>query len=242
MANFVLVHGAWHGGWCWRYVARVLTHGGHAVYAPSLTGLGDRAHLVSPSVDLDVHVRDIGNLLRFEDLNDVILVGHSYGGIILTGVADTEMARIKHLVYLDAMVPEVGESDMDLQGPEGAETIYRAAASAGWGWLIPPWTARQLGVVDKQQARWVESHLVPHPLRTFETPYTGSLKARSIDSTYIYCSDPASGFFDVSATRARAAGWGFHELRTGHDAMVTAPLDVADILLALAPSPHHQEG
>ncbi|MGZ0244868.1 MAG: alpha/beta fold hydrolase, partial [Alphaproteobacteria bacterium] len=110
MASFVLVHGAWHGGWCWRDVRRVLEEHGHTVFTPTLTGLGERSHLLSPDIDLETHIADVINLLVWEELNDVILVGHSYGGMVITGVADQAKDRLRHIVYLDAFLPADGES------------------------------------------------------------------------------------------------------------------------------------
>jgi pimeloyl-ACP methyl ester carboxylesterase len=117
MRTYVLVHGGGHGGWCYQPVARILRSKGHAVYAPSLTGLGDREHLLSPAVDLDMHITDIVKLLEFEDLRDVILVGHSYGGMVITGIADRATDRVGHIVFLDAATPKNGQSLVDVAGP-----------------------------------------------------------------------------------------------------------------------------
>ena len=118
--TFVLVHGAWHGGWCWRFVRDLLEKSGHRVHAPSLTGLGERKHLARPDIDLDTHIADIVSLLEMEDLSDVVLVGHSYGGMVITGVADRAPERIGRLVYLDAFVPEDGKCTLDYVVPERA--------------------------------------------------------------------------------------------------------------------------
>src|SRR5262249_25595660 len=131
MATFVLVHGAWHGGWCWRDVAARLRRAGHDVYAPSLTGLGERAHLARPGIALDDHVQDVVALLQMEALSDVVLVGHSYGGMVVTGAADREAARIRRLVYLDAFVPESGRCVLDYVVPERAAAMRREGEQVG---------------------------------------------------------------------------------------------------------------
>ena len=118
MSTFVLVHGAWHGGWCYKRVAQILRKAGHEVYTPTLTGLGERSHLMSPTVNLDTHVQDIGNVIRWEELSDLVLCGHSYGGMVITGVADKVPDKIKALVYLDAFVPSNGEAIADGLDPE----------------------------------------------------------------------------------------------------------------------------
>src|SRR5262249_15229204 len=131
MATFVLVHGAWHGGWRWRDVAARLRRAGHDVYAPSLTGLGERAHLARPGIALDDHVQDVVALLQMEALSEVVLVGHSYGGMVVTGAADREAARIRRLVYLDAFVPESGRCVLDYVVPERAATMRREGEQVG---------------------------------------------------------------------------------------------------------------
>lgn len=136
MATYVLVHGAWHGGWCWRAVARSLRADGHEVHAPSLTGLGDRRHLAAPDIDLDTHVMDVVHLLEMEDLTGVVLVGHSYGGMVVTGAADRAHPRIRSLVYLDAFVPEDGRTLLDYVVPERAARMAEEGRRTGW--VSPP--------------------------------------------------------------------------------------------------------
>ena len=138
MTTFVLVHGAWHGGWCWSRVARRLRAAGHEVHTPTLTGLGDRSHLMSRSVNLQTHVQDVANLLHWEELNDIVLCGHSYGGMVITGVANRLAKRIKSLVYLDAFVPENGQAVLDFMPADRVEQFYESVREKGAGWLIPP--------------------------------------------------------------------------------------------------------
>jgi pimeloyl-ACP methyl ester carboxylesterase len=231
MLTFVLVHGAWHGGWCWSRVARLLHDAGHTVYAPSLTGLGDRTHLARPEVDLALHVEDVVALIETEELRSVILVGHSYGGMVITGAAARVAPRLAHLVYLDAFVPAPGHALFDLVSPERAAAFRQAAAEQGDGWRIPPLSPARLGVTSTRDTEWLTRRLVPQPLRTFEQalPAAGGDRMKR---TYVYCAKPATGAFDQFAERFRDDGkWTFHDVKTGHDAMITAPGDVAKILM-----------
>ena len=233
MATFVLVHGAWHGGWCWVRLARLLRDAAHEVHTPTLTGLGDRAHLARPEVDLDAHIQDVVALLEVEELRNVILVGHSYAGMIITGVAARAANRLSHLVYLDAFVPEAGKALLDYLGPR-AEAVRESARTAGEGWRVPSFPPERFGVTSQRDTEWLQRRLVPQPLRTFEQPLAAA-GADKLRRTFVYCSSPAMGAFDQFAERLRDdRKWQFHELKTGHDAMITAPGDVARILLPLA--------
>jgi len=231
MLTFVLVHGAWHGGWCWSRVARLLHDAGHTVYTPSLTGLGDRAHLARPEVDLALHVEDVVALIETEELRSVILVGHSYGGMVATGVAARVSPRLAHVVYLHAFVPASGQSLLDLLAPDRAAAFRQAAADQGEGWRIPSPPPARFGVTSARDTEWLTRRLVAQPLRTFEQPLAGA-GAERVKRTYVYCSKPATGSFDQFAERFRDDGkWTFHDVKTGHDAMITAPGDVAKILM-----------
>ena len=230
IGTYVLVHGAWHGGWCWAKVARLLRDAGHEVYTPTLTGLGERAHLARPEVDLDTHIQDVVAMLEAEELRQVTLVGHSYGGMVITGVAARTSGRIGHLVYLDAFVPEAGKSLLDYVG-EGAGAMREAAVAHGEGWKLPSFPPERFGVTSQRDTEWLTKHLVPQPLRTFEQalPAAGGEKLKR---TYVYCSKPAMGAFDQFAERLRDdRKWTFHDVKTGHDAMVTAPGEIAKILM-----------
>ena len=154
-ATYVLVHGAWHGSWCWKRVRKGLRDTGHQVFTPTLTGLGERSHLNSAAVNLSTHIADVVNLLRWEDLSDVILCGHSYGGNVITGVADRIPERIRSLVYLDAFVPEDGECLFDLVPPELAQRMRLQAQTAGSGWNIPPLPAEHFNV-NLRDAAWIK--------------------------------------------------------------------------------------
>jgi len=228
--KYVLVHGAWHGGWCWAKVARLLRDSGHEVYTPTLTGLGERAHLARPEVDLELHIQDLVAMLESEELRQVTLVGHSYAGFVITGAAARAAGRIAQLVYLDAFVPEAGKSLLDYAGPR-AEAIREAARTQGEGWKIPPFAPERFGVTSQRDTEWLTKHLVPQPLQTFAQPLPAA-GGDKLKRTYVYCSKPAMGPFDSLAERlCDDRKWTFHDLKTGHDAMVTAPGDVAKILM-----------
>ncbi|MCX7892232.1 MAG: alpha/beta fold hydrolase [Burkholderiales bacterium] len=228
--TFVLIHGAWHGGWCWKRVCHVLTAAGAAVHTPTLTGLGERAHLASPDVGLATHVQDVVNVLACEELAEVVLVGHSYAGVVVTAVADRVPDRIARLVYLDAVVPRDGECLLDRVSPEFRRRIDALARDEGDGWLVPPLSAERLGLVADADIDWVMPKLVPHPYRTFREPVALSFPpGGTAPRTYINCigTQPRG-----SARTPQADGIDdYHELATGHDAMVTAPDDVAHLLL-----------
>jgi pimeloyl-ACP methyl ester carboxylesterase len=231
IGTYVLVHGAWHGGWCWAKVARLLRDAAQDVYTPTLTGLGERAHLARPEIDLETHIQDVVAVLESEELRQVTLVGHSYGGMVISGVAARAAARISHLVYLDAFVPEAGKSLLDYLGPLAA-VMREAAAAQGEGWKIPSLPPERFGVSSQRDSEWLTKHVRPQPLKTFEQPLPAS-GGDKLKRTYIYCSKPATGTFDQFAERLRDdRKWTFHDVKTGHDAMVTAPGEIAKILMA----------
>ena len=235
MATYVLVHGAWHGGWCWQRVIPLLRADGHAVYAPTLTGLGERSHLLTPAIDLTTHARDVLGVLEYEDLDDVVLVGHSYGGVVITAVADQAAARLQRLVYLDAFVPADGQAVFDLLPPERRAVFEEQARSAGEGWRIPPPPLEGFGVTEDADLEWARPRVGPHPLKTFQQPVRlTSAAALALPRTYIWCSQ--FGTFRAVAERARDdTTWRYHELATGHDAMITAPGELAGLLRETAP-------
>ena len=238
MATFVLVHGAWHGGWCWQKVIPFLEAAGHEVYAPTLTGLAERASELAPDVGLDTHIQDIVGLLEEKNLHGVILVGHSYGGMVITGVVDQVPERIAHLVYLDTFVPRDGESMVDVS-PMVIYLLRRQAQADGW--RID--SRGTYGVTTEPDRSWVLSKVTPQPLKTLEQPL--HLKNPAIveatPRTHICCT--GGGFFfslvrplvrRILARRAlppREEGWRLRQLPTGHDAMITMPRELADCLL-----------
>lgn len=236
MATFVLVHGGWHGGWCWQRVAPLLRAAGHAVWAPTLTGLADRAHALTRDTGLATHVADVARLLAFEELTGVVLVGHSYGGMVTTGVAAAAPDRLAALVYLDAMVPADGQSVFDLLPPARGAFLREQANARGDGWRVPPPSPAALGIDDGTEARWLAGKLTDHPLRAFQEPSAQPGPAPDLPRTYVHCTDgPIVPSFAPFAARFRHdPGWAYHELATGHDAMLSEPRAVADRLLAAA--------
>ena len=221
--TFVVVHGAWGGGWAWKRVDSLLTARGHTVYRPTLTGLGERVHLGSPEVGLSTHVRDVVNTLVYEDLRDVVLVGHSYGGMVITGVADQVPDRIRQLVYLDAYVPEHGESLLSIGGPLRESTI------AGWtrfGMVVPPW------LEPRRDPPWD----VPHPYKSLTEPLLlTNPAARGVPAVYILTVEAGAegDSFSMHADRARARGWTVLRMTAGHNPQTTAPRELAELFHGL---------
>jgi pimeloyl-ACP methyl ester carboxylesterase len=231
MAIFLLVPGAWLGGWCWRYVAAPLRASGHTVIAATLTGLGERAHLLTPQTGLHTHVDDIVGMLHYRDLSGVTLVGHSYGGTVITAVAEQVPERIRMLVYLDASVPRDGESNNDVVGPEMAAQLRADAQSGGEGWRVPPAAYVAARLPDSIRP-WVEERLTPHPLRSFEEPVRlRSQAASALPRAFIRSTQ--SALYDRLLARAREAGWHCREIGGGHYQMLTEPAAVAAALAEL---------
>jgi pimeloyl-ACP methyl ester carboxylesterase len=231
--TFVLVHGAWHGGWCWRRVADRLRGGGHVVFTPTLTGLGERSHLLSAGIDLATHIADIVNVMRWENLTDVVLCGHSYGGFVISGVAERMAPAIRSLVFLDAFVPRNGESVLDLTGPAVQDSIRTALHNGDLA--IPPRPAQAFGVNESDRA-WVDRLCVPQPIATFtdKIALTGA-RARIARKTYIRAKAYANPGFDRAADELRADGsWHTAEAPGGHDVMVDQPERLTEFLLEAA--------
>jgi pimeloyl-ACP methyl ester carboxylesterase len=231
MATFVLLHGAFHGGWCWAPLAGILRARGHAVTTPTQTGLGERRHLLAPGITLETFAGDLVNHLRYEDLTDVVLVGHSFAGGPISKAAEMEGARIRKLVYLDAVVLEGDETPFDLF-PEATRTTREKMAEAHDGGVsIPPPSAESFGVTDAAQAAWLTPKLTPHPIDT----YRAGLKlteppGAGLPKLYVHCTGPDYAPLRWAVARVRAAGWRIESIATGHDAMVTAPEALADLL------------
>jgi pimeloyl-ACP methyl ester carboxylesterase len=192
----------------------------------TLTGLGDRTHLAGPSVNLTTHVADVAAMLDMEDLTEVVLVGHSYGGMVITGAAERAWRRIRRLVYLDALVPQHGQSAFDLNSAQFRERLEQDAAANGGGFAP---IAGILGITDTNDLEWVSARLRPQPIGTFRQPVDAPAFAARLPRTYIYCTQ--FGFKDT-AERCRQAGWPVLAIDSGHDAMVTHPRQLADLLLS----------
>ncbi len=234
MRNYVLVHGGFHGGWCWTRVAECLRAAGHRVHTPTLTGLGERAHLLSPTVGLSTHIQDVLGVIRWERLDDVVLCGHSYGGMVVTGVADAEPARIGSLVYADAFVPESGQSLLDLLGPDRSAAMVANAVEHGDGWRVRPPSASGYDIADAADRAWVEGLLTPHPLRSCTEPLE-LIRPAPKRRVFICATGYHRSDFREFAARVRPTPqWVVHDVACGHDLMVDAPDRVAEILLAEA--------
>ncbi len=231
--TFVLVHGAWHGGWCWQRVADRLRQDGHTVFTPTLTGVGERAHLLRAGIDLKTHITDIANVLKWEDLKDVVLCGHSYGGFVISGVAEQAAPSIRSIVFLDAFVPNNGESVQDLTGPAVKEAI--AGALQRGEIAIPPRAAEAFNVNPADRA-WVDRMCVGQPIATFtdKIALTGA-RDRIARKSYIRAAHYPNPGFDRALGEARAnAAWRTYDVPCGHDVMVDMPDRLSEILLEVA--------
>jgi pimeloyl-ACP methyl ester carboxylesterase len=225
MATFVLVHGAWHGSWCWQRVRAALQQLGHEVFTPTLTGIGERSHLLAENVDLQTHVLDVVNLIQWEELKDVVLCGHSYGGMVVTSVADRIPQRIRSLVFLDAFVPQDGQSLMDF-APIAADQLVE-------GWQCLPISAETFGVNAADRA-WVDRQCTVQSLACFSQPakLAGDI-GRVNRIAYAFASGWAGGQspFRPFYEQARARGWATCEIDCGHDVMLDRPDAVTELLL-----------
>lgn len=233
--TFVLVHGGWCGGWWMSRLARALRSRGVEAFAPTLTGLGERAHLATPEVGLETHILDILGLLHYEDLRDVILVGHSYGGAVVTGVADRARDRIKRLIYLDAIVLQNGQSPADVFPPQLTQGLTDLAQTYGNGWRAPaPFTMQQFGVTSPEDIAWNERGMVMQPLKGLTERLTMQDVKFPFPVNYIACTVGAMGLFDQSAALAKAQGWDYREVPLTHAAPAVAPDACADLLIEVS--------
>jgi pimeloyl-ACP methyl ester carboxylesterase len=232
MATFVLVHGAWHGSWCWKRVRKALQAQGHDVFTPTLTGVGERSHLLSRQVNLDTHIADVENLMRWEDLSDVVLCGHSYGGCVIGGVAARVPERIRSLVYLDAFVLESGENLVQHIPESQHKQLLEGVQAIGDGWKVPPIPAEVFNV-NASDREWVNRQCTMQPLATFEQRIQVSGNARKISNvTYVL----ATGFREGSPfppfyEKAKAQGWKTITIPCGHDVMLDMPDELTGILV-----------
>ena len=227
MATFLICHGAWSAGWAWKKVRPLLRAAGHEVFTPTYTGLGERAHQANPSVDLETHVKDVLAVIEFENLKDFVLVGHSYGGMVATGVADRVPERVRQLIYLDAFVPGHGQSLLDLR-PPGPRPVGTETASEDW-LIAPNPPAPDTSAAD---LAWITPRRRPQPVKTFSQP----LQLRNPDSrlprTYIYCTrkTPDDVFLQFSKRFKSDPDWRYHEIDSSHSPNVTAPEALARLL------------
>jgi pimeloyl-ACP methyl ester carboxylesterase len=244
MSTYLLVHGSWHDGRCWDRVVPLLETAGHRVFAPTLTGYGDKAHLLGPEVGLDTHVDDVVGLIEEEDLTDELLVGHSYAGLVVTSVANAVPDRIAHLVYLDAMVPEDGETAVDVM-PVSQFLIHQAKSSPS-GWRIPPMPEQPapyglFGVTDPDDVAWLRTTLSDMPVLCLQQPvHLDDPATRAIRRTHIHNTVAPDGIVSrpVPALQPNGEPSEVRELPTGHDSMITMPVELSELLLEVAsPAP-----
>ena len=232
MATFLVAHGAWSAGWAWKKMRPLMRTAGHEFWTPTYTGLGERAHLANPDVGLDTHIQDIVAVLEAEDLGDVYLIGHSYGGMVATGIADRARARIKHLIYLDAFAPTDGQSVFDLQQAETLARMRAGAATSGDGWRIP--TGPMPPDTAPEDVEWASARRKPQPIKTFEAKLKLSAEP-SAPRTYIYCkrARPDDNFRQF-LERAKRENWRSYEIDASHNPHITAPDMLMKILGEIA--------
>lgn len=234
--TFVLVHGAWHGGWCWSRVADRLRAAGHQVFTPTQTGLGERKHLLSKDITLDTFRNDIVNVIEAEELSKIVLVGHSFGGLAISGVADVMPERIRHLVYLDSLMVEGGKSPFDCLPADVVAARRKLAEESSGGLSLPNPPPSAFGVSDAEDTEWVKRRLTPHPLSTYTSKQ--NIKGpvgNHLPRTYVHCTGPSYGALQASRDWVKAQqGWRFAEIATGHDAMVTSPDELARLLIGVS--------
>lgn len=236
MSQFVLVHGAWLGAWCWRRVLPLLRSAGHDAYAVTLTGTGDRSHLLSAAIRLRTHIQDVLSLIVCEEMDEVVLVGHSYSGMVITGVADALMQRqpslIRHLIYLDAVTPLPGESWSSQHAPETVSSRIKAAMDSG-GVFIPAPDANIFGL-DGPDRDWVNRRQTPHPFGVYRDPLSfDAERIGKLPRTFVDCTSPALPTIAIMRQRVRQnPGWRVEELATGHLPMISMPKELARILLS----------
>jgi len=230
--DYVLVHGGWHGGWAWRRVADRLQAAGHRVFAPTLTGLGERSHLLGPEVDLSTHITDVMNLVHWEGLSDFVLCGHSYGGMIVSAVADRVPERVRALLYADALVPPDGTSLLDHFGEERREALMARLRASGDPWRLPPPPAESWNLADPADRRWVDSLTTAHPLASFAERISLTGRWRGVArKTFVLADRYAQPTLKDVFRTLTADEWDLHVFDAGHELMIEKPQDLTDLLL-----------
>jgi pimeloyl-ACP methyl ester carboxylesterase len=231
--TFVLVHGAWHGGWCWRRVAERLRARGHIVHTPTLTGLGERAHLLSRDISLETHILDVVNVFKFEDVENALLCGHSYGGFIISGVVERVLPQVASMVFLDALIPSNGQTGLDVATQAGRDGITRAIQNGAISRPAPTAAALNVNVADRA---WVDAKMTPQPISVSsdKISLTGA-RERVPKRAYVRTANYPDETFDRFFAQARASsGWQAFTIPSGHDAMIDAPDRLTELLIELA--------
>lgn len=234
MTTYVLVHGSCHGGWCWKKLTPLLRQKGHKVYTPTLTGLGERSRLVNKSIGLDTHIFDTVQVLEYEDIDEVVLVGHSYGGLVIGGVTEKVPQRVQRLVFLDAYIPQDNKSAFDVI--PGLETIYneRRLKEQGKEWLVASYEPEEFGVTDPDDIKWMSTRLSPMPWHTHDQPIRiTNARAKTLPKSFVCFSEFGYSLFNSQKSKT---GWDYHELMRGHDAMITVPKELLELLESIGKS------
>jgi pimeloyl-ACP methyl ester carboxylesterase len=236
MATIVVAHGAWSSAWAWQKMRPLLREAGHDIFTPSYTGLGERAHLATPAIDLDTHISDVLGVLQFEDLHDVVLIGHSYGGMVATGVADKARERIARVVYLDAFAPKDGQSLFDLVGPKAEGNMRKGAEKDGEGWKLP--INPMPPDTSAEDVAWAGPRRRPQPIKCFEQKIRLESEAPLPPRHFIYAKRNMPGdAFRQFADRARSeAGWTCDEMDASHNPHITCPQELMALLTELMAS------
>ncbi|MES2412175.1 MAG: alpha/beta hydrolase [Pseudomonadota bacterium] len=229
MATFLIAHGGWSAGWVWKKMRPLMQQRGHAFFTPTYTGIGERRHLANPDIDLSTHVADLQGVIEYEGLENIILVGHSYGGMVATQLADSMSEKVAELVYLDAFAPRDGQSLFDLQTDEVRTRMQAATREVGDGWQVPPNPSPP--DTSPEDLAWVSGKRVPQPIRTFQERVRLTGAVDRIHRTYIYATTPPPGnLFKQFADRARSEeGWRYLEIGASHNPHVTIPVTLADM-------------
>ena len=232
MATFLVAHGAWSAGWAWKKMHPLMAARGHRLLTPTYTGLGERAHLAGPGIDLDTHIADVLGVIEMEDLSGFVLIGHSYGGMVATGVAARARGRIAKIVYLDAFAPKHGESVFSLT-PDREKLVREQVAKDGDGWRIAP-NPMPPDTPEADRA-WAMPRRLPQPFKTFEQRLTLLGGELTLPRHYIYCTrHPPDDRFRQFLERARREGWGTSEIDASHNPHITCPTVLMDLLETIA--------
>ena len=232
--HFLLIHGAWHGGWVWNEISEILNYQGYSVSTPTLTGLGEKKHLLSSKITIETFIEDVVNHIVFENLNNIILVGHSFAGSVISGVADRLKDRIKKLIYFDAMILIDGQKPFDITPKETVEQRIELAKKFGNNISIPAPSADAFGVFDIKKSLLLEEKLTPHPLSAFQSKLILKNEVgNGIPLSYIFCTKPVYKSLESSREVVRKMKWPIFELNAGHDAMLTHPKETLNLLMKI---------
>jgi pimeloyl-ACP methyl ester carboxylesterase len=232
--HFLLIHGAWHGGWVWNEISDILRYQRYSVSTPTLTGLGEKKHLLSSKITIETFIEDVVNHIVFENLNNIILVGHSFAGSVISGVADRLKDRIKKLIYFDAMILIDGQKPFDITPKETVEQRIELAKKFGNNISIPAPSADAFGVFDIKKSLLLEEKLTPHPLSAFQSKLVLKNEVgNGIPLSYIFCTKPVYKSLESSREVVRKMKWPIFELNAGHDAMLTHPKETLNLLMKI---------